>query len=517
MAIKASLIFNNSGKPRLMQWYQQQMDVRTQQDTMKEIFRLVSTRCVLVQSSPHSLACASYLLTRRRLTDQSHPSRWGVDDDGVPTATSDLQIQTEEAVFSLLAEVQDPASTAKLRLSREAHVRFLRAALTRLGSNYVSLDASRPWILYWTLHALDLLDYSPSESERSRSVARCVVFFIQQPFRDSRASSAVNVLDRCQDRHRGGFGGGPGQFGHLATTYAAVHALAVIGTKEAFDCIQREKLYAWLLRLKQPDGSFVMHEGGEVDIRGSYCAASVCSLLGLLNPTLTNNMGRFIASCQTYEGGMGALPGVEAHGGYTFCGLAALEILQETTLVNVDALIVRLFFFLMMMTVILLKHATFPMQEWSVSRQMEWMGGLFPLLGAILARNSPNVTQISEDLDLKWLLNKGENFVLNGVVAECLTDALQEYILVCCQAPKGGLRDKPGKHPDLYHSCYCLSGLSIVQHDYMWNKQTADFLANDFLIGRSVGDPKNTLPTTHPVHNIRMEYVHQMKAYFASQ
>ncbi|KAJ3341394.1 hypothetical protein HDU83_006625 [Entophlyctis luteolus] len=239
-------------------------------------------------------------------------------------------------------------------------------------------------------------------------------------------------------------------------------------------------------------------------------------------------MGRFIASCQTYEGGMGALPGVEAHGGYTFCGLAALEILQETTLVNVDALI-----------------------EWSVARQMEveggfqgrtnklvdgcysfvsasssfsyisrflqWMGGLFPLLGAILARNSPNVTQISEDLDLKWLLNKGENFVLNGVVAECLTDALQEYILVCCQAPKGGLRDKPGKHPDLYHSCYCLSGLSIVQHDYMWNKQTADFLANDFLIGRSVGDPKNTLPTTHPVHNIRMEYVHQMKAYFASQ
>ncbi|KAJ3379910.1 hypothetical protein HDU84_006321 [Entophlyctis sp. JEL0112] len=483
MAIKASLIFNNSGKPRLMQWYQQQMDVRTQQDTMKEIFRLVSTRsessCNFLEGSAliggHDTKIIYRVLVE--VLDKAFVnvceldlSRWGVDDDGVPTATSDLQMQTEEAVFSLLAEVQDPASTAKLRLSREAHVRFLRAALTRLGPNYVSLDASRPWILYWTLHALDLLDYSPSESERSRSVARCVIFVIEQPFRDSRASSAVNVLDRCQDRHRGGFGGGPGQFGHLATTYAAVHALAVIGTKEAFDCIQREKLYAWLLRLKQPDGSFVMHEGGEVDIRGSYCAASVCSLLGLLNPTLTNNMGRFIASCQTYEGGMGALPGVEAHGGYTFCGLAALEILQETTLVNVDALI--------------------------------WMGGLFPLLGAILARNSPNVTQISEDLDLKWLLNK---------------DALQEYILVCCQAPKGGLRDKPGKHPDLYHSCYCLSGLSIVQHDYMWNKQTADFLANDFLIGRSVGDPKNTLPTTHPVHNIRMEYVHQMKAYFASQ
>ncbi|KAJ3290091.1 clathrin adaptor, sigma subunit/coatomer, zeta subunit [Rhizoclosmatium globosum] len=44
MAIKATLIFNNTGKPRLMQWYQQQMDVRTQQETLKEIFRLVSNR-----------------------------------------------------------------------------------------------------------------------------------------------------------------------------------------------------------------------------------------------------------------------------------------------------------------------------------------------------------------------------------------------------------------------------------------------------------------------------------------
>ncbi|KAJ3125428.1 hypothetical protein HK100_010815 [Physocladia obscura] len=44
MAIKATLIFNNTGKPRLMQWYQQQMDVRTQQQTLKEIFRLVSNR-----------------------------------------------------------------------------------------------------------------------------------------------------------------------------------------------------------------------------------------------------------------------------------------------------------------------------------------------------------------------------------------------------------------------------------------------------------------------------------------
>ncbi|KAI8826858.1 AP complex, mu/sigma subunit [Fimicolochytrium jonesii] len=41
--LKAVMIFNNHGKPRLMQWYQQ-MDVKVQQEMLKEIFRLVNKR-----------------------------------------------------------------------------------------------------------------------------------------------------------------------------------------------------------------------------------------------------------------------------------------------------------------------------------------------------------------------------------------------------------------------------------------------------------------------------------------
>lgn len=43
-------------------------------------------------------------------------------------------------------------------------------------------------------------------------------------------------------------------------------------------------------------------------------------------------------------------------------------------------------------------------------------------------------------------------------------EALQLWILKCCQAPRGGMRDKPGKPPDYYHTCYCLSGLSSSQN-----------------------------------------------------
>ena len=42
--------------------------------------------------------------------------------------------------------------------------------------------------------------------------------------------------------------------------------------------------------------------------------------------------------------------------------------------------------------------------------------------------------------------------------------ALQGWLLECCQVPgRGGMRDKPGKNCDFYHTCYCLSGLSMSQ------------------------------------------------------
>ena len=45
-------------------------------------------------------------------------------------------------------------------------------------------------------------------------------------------------------------------------------------------------------------------------------------------------------SCQTYEGGFSGCPGMEAHGGYAFCGLSALIILGKGHLCDLQALLV---------------------------------------------------------------------------------------------------------------------------------------------------------------------------------
>lgn len=79
------------------------------------------------------------------------------------------------------------------------------------------MDCSRPWLCYWSLHALEIL------GER---------------LDDRESSKIVKFLSKCQDDN-GGFGGGPGQYPHLASTYAAVCALSIIKTQEAYDSINR--------------------------------------------------------------------------------------------------------------------------------------------------------------------------------------------------------------------------------------------------------------------------------------
>lgn len=48
----------------------------------------------------------------------------------------------------------------------------------------------------------------------------------------------------------------------------------------------------------------------------------------------------FFCSCQTYEGGFSGCPGMEAHGGYAFCGISALTILGKGHLCDLQALLV---------------------------------------------------------------------------------------------------------------------------------------------------------------------------------
>uniref|UniRef100_A0A1B0AHK3 Prenyltransferase alpha-alpha toroid domain-containing protein n=1 Tax=Glossina pallidipes TaxID=7398 RepID=A0A1B0AHK3_GLOPL len=67
-------------------------------------------------------------------------------------------------------------------------------------------------------------------------------------------------------------------------------------------------------------------------IAGNVDAVSVAKLRNMLEQPLKrlfDKTGDWIATCQTYEGDFSGTPDFEVHGGYTFCRIAALALLNE--------------------------------------------------------------------------------------------------------------------------------------------------------------------------------------------
>ena len=347
-----------------------------------------------------------------------------------------------------------PPSIPTLTLRRDTHLNYLLRSFELLPAGYTSLDSSRPWLLYWAIQSMSVMGNTMSTA----MAFRCIAF-----------------LRRCWVEKTGGFAGGPGQDAHIAPTYAAVNALCIlaavdgVGEEVALGWMDRRAMHSFLLRMKQRDGSFSVCTDGECDTRGVYTAIAVASLLSLLSPQLTAGTVDYLVACQTYEGGMGGEPGNEAHGGYTFCAVAALLMLRAADSVRLERV-----------------------RQWAVRRQMRreggfqgrtnklvdgcyswWVGALFPLL---------------------TLAASGGGGGLDSV-------GLQRYVLLCAQSGVGGLRDKPGKGADLYHTCYCLCGLSVAQ----WLHADSGGGGGGSSGGEVLGGVSNRLKRVNPLYGIGIE------------
>jgi protein farnesyltransferase subunit beta len=167
--------------------------------------------------------------------------------DALETETSKAQDSVAgQCIGHLAGLVEHPLNEHGVpSLWRQSHSRFLRFNLSRLPGGFVAADSSRPWLLYWSLAALTLLGEDVGALYRDPLVATVA----------------------AMSNESGGFGAGSGQTSHLATTYAAVLSIALVGGADAYEVVDRRALWKWLGQLKCPDGGFRMSLGGEEDIR----------------------------------------------------------------------------------------------------------------------------------------------------------------------------------------------------------------------------------------------------------
>lgn len=49
----------------------------------------------------------------------------------------------------------------------------------------------------------------------------------------------------------------------------------------ALDSIDRRALLRFLVAMKQSNGAFSMHEDGEIDVRGAYCAIAIAVMCNI--------------------------------------------------------------------------------------------------------------------------------------------------------------------------------------------------------------------------------------------
>ncbi|KAK6342619.1 CAAX farnesyltransferase (FTase) subunit beta [Orbilia javanica] len=380
----------------------------------------------------------------------------------LPFILDDLETETSQKQLSTARNIIRSVNQSFLPpLDRATHVEFLLNPLDEgLSGGFVALDASRPWLLYWCINALSILGEDVGAY-------------------NARVVSSLKPLQHPN----GGFGGGNGQAPHVAAAYASILTLATTSYHvsrglpenerlevyaESFAWIDRGKLLQWIRKIKLPNGGFKVNEGGEEDVRAGYCALVVLALLGydeeelrgdpsLGELPLLSGVAEYFKNCQTWEGGIGAKPNAEAHGGYAFCVLAALCLLsgpEEALSKNLD--LNRLISWLSAR-----QYAPEGGFSGRTNKLVDgcystWVGGCWSLVEA--AANAIECGKGSTKVNVGDLWSR---------------KALIRYILTCCQGPHGGLRDKPGIRPDYYHSNYVLLGLSAAQHYYYYDDSHA--------------------------------------------
>jgi len=304
------------------------------------------------------------------------------------------------------------------------HARFATNGLEDTLEHYFStMDASRTWLCYWSVHTLRILKAD-----------------IPNPHQ------IFSFLKHCYNQETGGFGGGPQQLSHLAPTYSATCCLIELDLPEiqTFFNEIRPSVEKFLKNMLQKDGSFLMHRNGETDTRAAFCAVSVAKNLDIdIDFSRTID---WLVSCQSYEGGISGVPGAEAHGGYTFCAVAALKLLN-----SLDAIDVK-------------KCA-----RWLSFRQMDIEGGF-----------NGRTNKLVDACYSFWqggayLIVSKHLGVETGLTNET---ALCGYTLAGCQSRGGGLIDKPGKGPDYYHTCYGLSGYALTSYSENDRLEKIDELHN---------------------------------------
>uniref|UniRef100_A0A8C4QG00 Geranylgeranyl transferase type-1 subunit beta n=1 Tax=Eptatretus burgeri TaxID=7764 RepID=A0A8C4QG00_EPTBU len=321
-------------------------------------------------------------------------------------------------------EDEDPAELLQAR----RHVAFFSRCLTALPDSFAYLETSRLTIAFFAISGLDILG-ALDEVDRE-SVIRWVYSLQVLPDRHEsnlhncgfRGSSYLGVTAgnalATEFAH-------PYDSAHITMTYTGLATLLILG--DDLSGVNKKACVAGLRALQLSDGSFcAVPEGSENDMRFVYCACCICYMLADWSGIDRDKATDFICRSMSYDGGFGQGPGLESHGGSTFCAIASLHLMGR-------------------LATALSEPALWAVRRWCIFRQQSgfqgrpnkpedtcysfWLGGTLQLLGLFYCTD----------------VKKNRHFIMST----------QDNVV-------GGFAKWPDSHPDALHSYLGLCGLSLL-------------------------------------------------------
>jgi geranylgeranyl transferase type-1 subunit beta len=342
-------------------------------------------------------------------------------------------------------------SDTSLVLNRPRQIAYFASSLKALPGGYGKLDTNRLTLVHFAVNALDLLgvwDDDNDDSAEYRATHNLNkqdiidwIYSLQLPEKDESDNNDPDAV------HSAGFLGGtflggscvdnkeqnppPSHYsyGHIAMMYTALCTLKCLGD----DWIRLNKagIIQELGRLQLPDGSFsCIQAGSESDLRFLYCACAISHMLNDWSAVNQDLAVDYIKKCRSFDGGIAVLPGQEGHGGGVFCGVASLQLMGK--LGDGDYTVMD-------------KVWRKDLIRWCVHRQVQGMQG------------RPNKAQ--DTCYSYWI---GGTLRLLGQDGLLQHEPLKNFVMKC-QTKMGGFSKVLETYPDLLHSYYSLSYLSLSQ------------------------------------------------------
>ncbi|CAG8483829.1 2741_t:CDS:2 [Paraglomus brasilianum] len=326
--------------------------------------------------------------------------------------------------------------SSNITFDRDRHVMYFKRCMNYLPEPYTSNDTNRMTLAFFGLGGIDLLNkietiYSPVQREQWIDW-----IYAQQilPDKDNpelnrqicgfRGSPFSGLPYNPQGCHESRF---PFDAAHIAMTYTALCTLLILG--DDFSRIDRDAIVNGLTYLQKDDGSFTQtYNGMESDMRFLYCACAISYMLKDFSGIDIGKCIEYIRRSQGYDYGIAQKPGLESHGGSTYCAISALSLLNKIDegLISKDRTIF-----------------------WLLSRQVSGFQG---------RANKPEDTCYSF-----WI---GASLKILGVF-DLIDKEANRLFLSTTECHHGGFSKWPDLVPDIMHAYMGIAGLSLMDEPGM--------------------------------------------------